>query len=265
MNLPRLLRWLLGGLIALVLVVVVNGFAGYYPAFGAVVTHVPFGWWAFLRRNLPQLTWSWSLVLTGVVCSAAVMLIGHRLLQALIAPAGQRQSGSPSGPTRRWRWRWTASLYVALWLLFAIAFGATGVLRHTTWLMAYDGPWYQERLYPQRELRFADFQLREVLMENNGDLDATRRAFPAKRQYRARRALLSEEFDALFYGDGSNHVTAYLIIPRNPELLVKGKFALSTPDGEHSLKPLSELPQTIAELDAAYPSGGQDHEQLETR
>jgi hypothetical protein len=250
MKTKRLIAWICGvplGLFALLFLLAV---ATSRSPLGAILSRLPLGWWHFLQRNFPQMTFNWSLIATGAVCSILVVVVGNWLLRALFAQV--QRSMRPDQPQRDWCWRWTIYMYVAVWLFFAIAFGAAGVFRHITWLMDYDQPWFEERINTHSEFAFADMLVQESLVENNQDLDATRKAFFSQTSYRRRQELISDEFNAIFYADKNNKVVAYIIVPRNPQLLAKEKFELSTPGTNGLIRPLSELQRTIADLDATY-------------
>jgi len=152
-----------------------------------------------------------------------------------------------------WRWRWTIGLYAAVWLLFVIAIGATGVFRHATWLMDYPQPWYQERLSSYSEIRMIDVELEELLLENNQDVLSTRKGFLSKRSNRHQQTLMADEFDVIFYVDRRNKVAAYVIIPRSPQFVANGKFGVSIPGSDDWVRPISELQRTLADLDTTYP------------
>jgi len=254
MKAKRIIAWICWGVPGLYLLLFLLPVAATPTPLGAVLTHLPLGWWAFLRRNLPQMTWNGNLIATGILCSAGVIVIGNWLLAALFKQI--QQARHPEQTARPWRWRWTMGFYVAVWLLFAMAMGATGVFRHTTWLRADDQPWFQERVNASLEMREVAVDLR-ILQDDNPGIEATRKAFlhepPVGRQLQK---LLAEEFNVLFYAGQSNQVAAFIIIPRIPQLQAKGKFAVSLPGtGEFQERPLAELPQTIADMDAKYPPG----------
>jgi hypothetical protein len=97
---------------------------------GAVLTKLPFGWWHFLKRNIPQLTYDWGLIATSVICTVGVLILGNCFMGALFRQFQKTQSSEKS--PQKWRWSWSLAAYAAIWILFMIAFGAGGVLRHTT-------------------------------------------------------------------------------------------------------------------------------------
>jgi len=246
MKMKRIVPWLVLALMVFMFLPVI---VPRFSPFRAILTQLPFGWWHFLRHNWPQLTWNWSLIGTGVVCSAAIVVIGHWLLASLVK---YMQAAYPSAPPpRTWRWRWTLGGYVALWLLFIAVFGATGVFRHATWLMNYNRPWY-ERRPSWADLEIVNQAIRLLAVENNGDLQATRRAFLREKSTEAGRWPMAEDFEVLFYGDQSNHVAAYVILRRDWPMGMKKQFYISISDSNFLLKPISELPQTISNLDTAF-------------
>ena len=245
MKTKRIIKWMGGAVLGLFLLPIVAG----NPPLPSLL----FGWWAFLRRNLPQMTWNWNLIATGIVCSAGVIVVGNWLLASLFKQI--QRTRHPERTARPWRWRWTMGLYVAVWLLFAIAMGATGVFRHTTWLLADDQPWFEERTHVYRELKDAATDLQMLLGDNPG-IETARKAFFKQPSLRSQQTLLADEFNVLFYTGRSNQVAACIIIPRTPQLLAKGEFATSLPEtGEFKTRPLAELPQIIADMDAKYPPG----------
>ncbi len=218
---------------------------------GGVLRCLPLGWLHFLQRNIPEVTFNWSLILTGVICSCLVVVLGNLLLRAVFTqvqcPAG------PGQPVRRWPWRWTLCIYALVWLLFMIAFGAAGVFRHTAWLIDYRGPWYRERLSHYSELRQAELTVHMLIQDEGEDLEQARKAFYSAPSEWQRTTLLADEFNVIFYGNSSNNVAAYLIIPRAPESSRDAQFVASIPGENELFRPLSELPSTVARLDNAYP------------
>lgn len=253
MTKQRAFRWAAGvGLGLLVLLFLAAG----YPPLGALLTELPFGWWHFLARNLPQLSLNWGLLSTGLICSALIVLLGNGLLRALYR---QWHPATPTGASsRQWPWRWTFCIYTGLWLLFAVAFGAAGLFRHTTWLMADDQRWYEPRLRAYYDLRSAD-RLVQLAQVDNLDLEATRKAIAGETWYQNPKHLMVDEFNVLLYGDQSNQVVAYVIIPRHPRLMKPAMFGVSWPDTNLVLRPLPELSQAIAELDARFGPANHRH------
>jgi hypothetical protein len=216
-----------------------------------MLTYLPVGWWLFLKRNIPQIGFNWGLVTTGVICSVVLLGLGNWFLNTVYAEIQVRMQ--PGKPAREWRLKWSAGLYCALWLLFLVAFGATGVYRHTVWLMNDEHPWYEKRAFSYSQLFYADSAVRQILIDQDEDLEGTRKAVLAGPKYYGGTNALCEDYNVILYGDTSNKVAAWAIIPRDPMLLAKSNFAVTVPEGGMSVKPLSQFPQLILELDAKYP------------
>src|SRR5690349_4597901 len=100
----RIVFWGGGFLVALL---VVLPMAAGPTDLGAVLRYLPAGWWHFLRRNLPQLTWNWSLIGMVLMCSAILVVLGNWLLTAFYRQMHQLRHQDSNAV--RWCWRWTAS------------------------------------------------------------------------------------------------------------------------------------------------------------
>jgi hypothetical protein len=245
--------WTLWLVLAFILCFWLMAAAAGPTALAALLRCLPFGWWHFIRQSLSQLTWNWDLIATGLLCSVLAIAIGHSLLRALFGRI-QRVS-RPATPIRRWPWRWTICSYAALWLLFVIAFGAGGILRHTTWLIHYHEPWYRERMGSYVQVRRMDGEVQALLMENNFEFERTRVAFFRMRP-EGKHRIGYEDFDVILYPDLSNNVSAYVIVPRHAQQSARKVFGASVSGvGGAMVRPISELQQTISQLDAAYTRG----------
>jgi flagellar biosynthesis protein FliQ len=249
MNRERTLRWIARILGCLLVLILLMPLLARFLVPAEILLSLAFGWWHFLKQNVAQITINWGMIATGLVCSALIVAMANGLLKSLFRYF-QRGDADPSAG--RWRWRWTICAYCDLWLLFVIAFGANGVLRHATWLFEYPEPWYQsDDAYIQ--LSMAESSINELLLDNDQDLQTVRKAFSLAKFGMERANHLAETFDAVFYGDKSNKVVAWLLIPRELASRGRGVFSLSVPGTTDRIRPISELPGAIAELDATYP------------
>jgi hypothetical protein len=100
------------------------------------------GWLLFLARNLPKVTVNPAAVATGIVVIALLVCVTHYV--------GRRWSGSGLGdaaaPRRKWRFRWTLSLLIAVFVMFAAGFSAVGLARHIGWLLSSQESSYMEQV-----------------------------------------------------------------------------------------------------------------------
>src|SRR5262245_2875795 len=96
------IRVILGGFGCLFLLALLLPLLASPTSIGAMLKTLPFGWWHFLTRNIPQLSLDWGLITTGVICTAGVLLLGNWLMGTLYRQFQQTQSGSK--PIRKWGW-----------------------------------------------------------------------------------------------------------------------------------------------------------------
>ncbi len=219
------------------------------PVF-AILTHVPLGWWHFLKRNLPEMTLNWRTVSSGIVFSALILIIANWLSGALFKQI--QKSLKPDVVPYRWRWRWTVCMYAGLWLLFAIAVGSAGLFQQTTWLGKYHQPWYEAQPGKSFEFALAIHAIEDAVNEKDGDLAAVQKSLLAETNFMLpRRTLAIENYDVIFY-KGSNQIAAYLVIPRKLPSGTEGRFYVGYGGYKGSVKPLSELQKTTTELDTTY-------------
>ena len=247
----RCLFWLIP--LAPVGLVVLLSLAGNHTPVEAIIEVLPLGWWRFLERNGPQVTWNWSPIGSGVVFSVLIMFLGQWLLKAAFEYV---QISLGRVPVRPWRWRWTIAGYAVVWLFFSIALGSSGVIEHARWLMQYDGPWYQPRGFDNIVLHSDGLIVFEIIDENGGSLPATRKAYLSARAYayNGGNRLLADDCDVVFYGSRSNTVAACLIIPRNLAAGMPGaSFGVSGSDGQFTFLPASQLLETVSNLNIKYP------------
>ena len=211
---------------------------------------LPLGWWHFLKRNVTHLGLNWTVIASGIFCSLILLGLGHLLFRALYRQAQQLQ---PERPSRSWRTRWTASIYLCVWLLFIIAFGAGGAFRHIVWLSEEPGPWFEPRNNTWIELRMAELSVRELLLDEGDDLRKTQEGLCAI-EPRTGRGLFCERFNVLLFANATNGVVAYVIVPREPQPIQRGLFLVAMPDEPSSIHLLERLPSTLAMLETNYPA-----------
>ncbi len=245
----RILGRLALGCISLI-VITFFGLFIFGPRFPVVVEKLLTGWWRFLHRNIPSVTVNWTLIITGVLCSLVILVMGHLLLRFL----SRHFQSLHSERVRPWPWRRTLSLYCVMWLLFTIAFGAAGVFRHSSWLAAYDGPWHQVRRYEYSELQQASLVMQMLLQEHNNDPIEIRKALLTNKTDDPRRVVFWEEYNVMLY-EKNGEISAFVIAPREiPNRRPPSRFAVYESAVEQEIKPWIQLEATIAALDAKFPA-----------
>lgn len=130
-----------------------------------VLVALALGWWSFLRRTLPGISWNWDLVGMAMVCSGGILLLAHGLLAWII-----RNVAAARGNSRRWRWKWTWCGLGGLLVLFLVGMAVGGASHQIGWLRASHEPWYEikpRHLGDRLNLEEIQMEVRRVLLETN--------------------------------------------------------------------------------------------------
>ena len=97
------------------------------------------GWIAFLTRVIPAVHVRWDLVWSTAVYAVLLLVGSHYFLRWLY----HEMSAASTPPRGNWRWRWTASLFALVMLMFVAGTAAVGVVHQTAWLARSPRPLYQ--------------------------------------------------------------------------------------------------------------------------
>jgi hypothetical protein len=235
----KVVRVILYCVIVLVFLFLAVPFLLYPGPFRALIIYLPSGWWLFLQRNLSQITINWSLIFTAALCSLLIIFVGHWFMV-------QIREG--------WKWRWTLCAYAAVWVLFAIAFGAGGLYRHTSWLLSDDHPWYVRRKWHGLDVSYVENCVRINIGGNDGDYEKCRREFLGGPFSTYGGGHIYEDFEVMIYGRTSNKITAWLVIPRGVQNVPKALFKFGQVEDKplSEFGPLSELPMKMSTLEKEY-------------
>ena len=148
---------------------------------------VLFGWIVFLRDVVPQVTWNWELIATGVICLAIFVWGFHRTATWMRQGASSAEVG--------WRWRWTVTVTLGVTCFFTATIAVIGVLHQSIWLAKTEEPMlrYQNHFmrHPRTIVRDAEYFIATEATRRSGERfditgDAIRVKLPAfLRQSRA--------------------------------------------------------------------------------
>jgi prepilin-type processing-associated H-X9-DG protein len=108
---------------------------GTLPRPVVFIVSLLFGWSLYLQRVIPQITINGSGVLSGALCIAGVLLIGHWLASWL-----WRETRPADAPKHRWKPGWTVALTSIVVLLFFSGMAAIGIVHQSVWLVRSDKP-----------------------------------------------------------------------------------------------------------------------------
>jgi len=239
----RILLWT-GAVILIVLVL-----PAFHPILGPLVYRLPWGWFSFLRRTLPEVSINWSGVGWVLLVSVIVLAGLHALGGWLYA---QVQAGrQDAAPMRSWRWRWTLAVYAGFGLVFSVVLGAAGLARHVGWLLDSKAPLYVERTNPYAELRMAALQMETALQDGEGRLAQTREAFFAAENERSiRRPTVWERHHTLFFGGRDNKLAAVVVFPRDPKAFAKAGLAVIRNGEAAEFLVRTNLPAVLSRLES---------------
>ncbi|MGO8748073.1 MAG: hypothetical protein ACLQNE_19030 [Thermoguttaceae bacterium] len=104
-----------------------------------------FGWIGFVRHTLPRVTVNPSAVVSGVT----TFVLFTALVDGLARGCCRAQQ--PGAAPRRWRFRWTVSIVVGVFLMFAVGYCTIGLVRQVGWILSsrkpLRGEWMSESSY----------------------------------------------------------------------------------------------------------------------
>lgn len=211
------------------------------------------GWASFLVRVGSAMTMSWSGIGMALACSLLIVAGMHSLSKWLYAhAAGRFGSTLPVG----WRWSWTFSLYLGIWLIFMAIMGAVGVAHQVGWLVR-----SKEPLMVQRKFRGAErVDLRQFALElhtageaHGWKADSMRKGFATLSSEFTRRPAI-EDYHMLLFGGEQGGVTSVVVFPRDPTAFTTVGFVRVSRHSDIDFHPAEALRQFLANSVAAMDS-----------
>jgi hypothetical protein len=176
---------------------------------------VALGWWRFLNRTLPSISWNWDIVGMSVLCALLVLMLAHAFLRWIT-----KSISSARGRSWQWPWTWTWCGLTGIALLFLVGMCVGGVAHQAGWLSSQTGSWYEIKGEDFLNLRQLDADLQQAALETGGDIQEMRRALsgPDSAYFRLRPGenSLVERFQVLLIRDGKNDFAGTIIFPRDP-------------------------------------------------
>lgn len=181
------------------------------------------GWLAFVFRVFSAMTVSWSGIGMVVACSLLIVAGMHSLSTWLYAHAAGRTGNALPA---KWRWSWTISLYLGVWLIFMAIMGAVGVAHQVGWLMRSQKPLMVQRQFRGMSLNDMQNLGNELhFATDTWKADSIRNAtLSLSSRYKRNPALEDYHFVPLEGERGD--VSAVAIFPRDPVLFANVGFVL---------------------------------------
>ena len=200
----------------------------------AFIWHLPFGWIGFLRRTLPEVILNWAGIGMVVLCSALILLLLHGLLHGLTG--------------KRFQFRWSVSIFIAVWLLFCLIIGVAGLSRTAALL---EGEQWYERRFTRGDLRSASTYASLALNDSGSDVQSLkRRLIDSDTRYGRP---IWEEFEFLICPGTGGKSPSVVVIPREAKAREKVGFSIVSDVDSEDFIPISKLDEKIATLRASVP------------
>jgi hypothetical protein len=193
----------------------------------AIIRTLPLGWLNFLKRTVPEVTVNWSGLGMVILCSALILLCLHSLLSALTQ--------------KRFRFRWSVSIFASLWLLFCLIIAVAGLSRTTQFLQ--NEKWYEPRS-GYGDLKMASMHARMALSDSEGDLRILKQLLMDSSGVRP----VWEEFQFLVCSSEPSQSPCVIVIPRKPKVRESVGFSLVTNSDSDDCIPIAKLHERLAKL-----------------
>jgi len=233
--------------IALALLLVIITFL-FLPEFfmagrAGVIGAVALGWWSFLNRTLPGISWNWDIVGMSALCVLLVLMLAHVFLRWIT-----KSISSARGRSWQWPWRWTWCSLIGVALLFLVGMCVGGVAHQAGWLSSQTGGWYEIKGADFSDMRQLDGALEQAALETGGDIQEMRRALSGPDsvyfRWQSRESPLVERFQVLLIRDGTNGCAGTIIFPRDPVRQARSRGIYRFEHKNDSF-PIEKLPELI--------------------
>jgi hypothetical protein len=233
--------------VAVVLVVMIF-LPAFSPLLGETMLRLPVGWWAYLKRVLPEVAFNWSGIGMVALCSVLIVAALHRLGGWIYSHTGNDAAGPVA--SRRWSWRWTLAIFAGFWLMFALVIGAAGLGREVRWLAGSQQPLWIPREPGFMLLKGDVLDMAIAINDAETNLAAVLASFrETQGQKPSFRANAWERNHILFY-ELAGHRVAAVIIPRDPKTARwDGFYVVGEGDFPES-NSITNLPAVLARLEA---------------
>lgn len=236
----RSIVWIFVGIAIVVLILsVFLSYRGF-----TICTALATGWFSFLQRTLPRLTWNWDLIGLAILSAAIILFIGHKLLSGL-----SKNIAAARGTQWRWPWKWTWSSLVALLLLFLVGMAVGGTVHQIGWIASSPEPWFEKKPFSfvdVNNMKQIQLAFRIAYEDEGGDLGKIRAVlWDSKSDYLPSRdkALSMLQKYAVLVVVQKDQSPGVIIFPREPILRnrIGGFYSWGDEGGSLRSKELSEF------------------------
>ncbi|MEO5804612.1 MAG: hypothetical protein ABIR24_13885, partial [Verrucomicrobiota bacterium] len=202
------------------------------------------GWFSFLQRTLPKLTWNWDIIGMALLSVVIILFLAQKFLNGL-----SKSIATKRGTNWTWPWKWTWSLLVAILLLFLVGMAVGGTVHQIGWIISSPESLLQKPHDPY------DARVKMEILEslgisageNDGKIAEIREEFWKARDenYRSQNVVfLLQKYHVLVVVDDQEKFQGTIIFPRDATLRKKlgGYCSLSNEDRfDHRWENISAL------------------------
>lgn len=202
------------------------------------------GWWFFLRRTVPGISWNWDLVGMGILC-AVLILLGAQWILNWIWQSIRKARALEDG-NRRWPWKstWCGSLAVAMLFLVGMAVG--GIAHQVGWMLSSPERMIEPRRYSgadANDMRHLAGGLEQAILETQGDVRQMRHLVWRTDGGFLRSDLapvFRDAYHVLLIVEPDGKIGGSIIFPRDPERRRRAGCLFSY-GGESGYEPVQKL------------------------
>ncbi|NOS69812.1 MAG: hypothetical protein HOP33_07770 [Verrucomicrobia bacterium] len=206
-----------------------------------------FGWVQFLQRTVSAMSWNWDLIGMGVLASAGILFLGHKLLGGI----ANKVAVAHNLP-RRWSWKWTWSGFVGLLILFLVGMAIGGIAHQIGWMMSTNEPMIEAKNRKWRDysnMKQLDLEVRMALDDVGGDAEKVRsdlRSDPSGYTYDSSASIPTlQAYHVLLVKGQGEKVVGRLIFPRDGRKREQAGGYFSFDSGESGLCPWPKMQEIV--------------------
>jgi hypothetical protein len=222
----KVLLWVLCLPVLFVLLVIVTG-GGLVDIIGALAM----GWWQFLSRTAPSITWNWDISGMAALCVCLILFGANWFLNWLSHNIARSRGLADNW---RWPWKWTWCGVAALGVLFLTGMAVGGIAHQTGWIIGSPEPLFEAQTdwWQMNEMRQIQGAVQASLLERTNDIASVRGSLIQYLKTGADTRV--QKFQILLILNPDGTPAGQMIFPRDPTLQAKiGGFYLHSEQTEH--------------------------------
>lgn len=202
-----------------------------------------FGWLQFLKRTIPQISWSWDLAGMAILSSAIILVLAHQFFGWITDNIAKSR-----GQNYKWLWKWTWCGLVTIALLFLVGMSLGGAAHQIGWIAGSKEPWLERKgkwFTEYNNMRQLELAFRMAIQDENDNLEKGRKALwkSPNEYFNQSQSLppLMQAYHLLVVTKDDGAVDGVIIFPRNTEALKAAGAYCSIGEKEYGPIPAKDL------------------------